>query len=284
MAGSGQPISPQHARPTLIDLHCHILPGIDDGAPTLGVSLAMLDAAAMMGVRTIVATPHLPASLDAEYRDAVAAAMALVAPEARKRGIDLIQGYEVRLTPDVPARLVDGEPGTLAESKSVLVDLPIGDTWPWFVDETLFAIQTAGFQPILAHPERYPSIQREPELGCRLTERGVLLQVTAGSFSGAFGRRAKRTAERLLLVGVVDLVATDAHSAGQRMLAVPDGLRRIRSLVGAQELQRVTIDAPAAVLAGARMPSATPSDPSPWWDRLTELLPPVLRGRSTPHI
>jgi protein-tyrosine phosphatase len=252
----------------VIDLHSHLLPGVDDGATDLAVAIAMLDAAAAIGIGAIVATPHLTSPLDAGYAHAVGGAFDSVLPEARRRGIELTRGFEIRLTPDVPARLADGEPSALGDSRWVLVDLPFVDEWPHFVDATLFAIQTAGYGVILAHPERYPRIQREPDLGRALAERGVALQVTAGSFAGIFGRRAKRAAEALLEHGAVHLVATDAHSAGQRMAAVPAGLRRLESLVGSDGYRTLTVDAPAAVLAGEPLPAPVAANRRSLLDRL----------------
>jgi protein-tyrosine phosphatase len=245
----------------VIDLHSHILPAVDDGAPSLDVSIAMLDAAARIGIRTIVATPHLTRALDPEYDTLVRAAFAQVEPQAAARGIALVPGFEIRLSPDTPARLRAGERSTLGGTTVALVDLPF-TTWPLYADDTLFDVQTSGFLPVLAHPERYPDVQGDPEIALRLVERGIVLQVTLGSFAGAFGRRAKRTAEELLRLGAVHLLATDAHSAGHRLAAVPAGLRRVRDLVGAEELHRLTVEAPATLLNGDELPRPTIARPS----------------------
>jgi protein-tyrosine phosphatase len=244
----------------VIDFHSHILPGVDDGAESIEVSIEMLDAATAIGVRTIVATPHLVEPLSASYDAQVRDAFARVEPLAASRGIDLVRGFEIRLTPDVPARLRAGEASTLGDSDVVLVDLP-GSAWPSNIDEMLFNIQASGFRPVLAHPERYSGIQKRPELGRELAGRGVALQVTIGSYSGAFGRRAQRTAESLLKVGAVHLVATDAHSAGQRMVAVPAGLKRLGALVGNDGLRQLTTATPATLLNGDALPESVGARP-----------------------
>lgn len=243
----------------MIDLHSHILPSVDDGAGSPQVSLDMLDAAGAMGIRTIVATPHLVGRLTPAYDAQVHGAFRLIESHARASGIVLLSGFEIRLSPDLPSRLAQGEPITLNGGKVVLVDLPPID-WPHHVDSTLFEIQTAGFLPILAHPERYTDIQKDPSMGLRLAERGIGLQVTIGSFSGIFGKRAKRAAEELVRLGAVHLAATDAHSAGHRMAAVPEGLRRLNKMVGEVNLQQLAVHTPNALLQDGVLPDPiTPS-------------------------
>lgn len=245
---------------TVIDLHSHILPNIDDGAGSLEVSLAMLDAYRSLGARTVFATPHLTGRLDADYRTRVDAAFCEVANRARAIGIGLERGFEIRLDPGTPAQLRSGAPVTLAGTRVALIDLPF-TAWPHYADDTLFAVQTSGFIPVLAHPERYPGVQHNPDIARRLVDRGILLQVTAGSFSGIFGRSAKRSAESLLAMGLVHLVATDAHSAGHRMAAVPSGLKRLRQLVGDAGLRRLTVEAPAMLLNGDDLQPLPASSP-----------------------
>jgi protein-tyrosine phosphatase len=237
----------------MIDIHSHLLPGVDDGAPSLQVSVDMLDAYAANGFRTVATTPHLAGRLDAGYAAAVQDAFNQVEPHARERGISLVRGFEVRLSPDLPDRLQRGEPIALGSTKAVLVDLPFTE-WPLYADSTLFGVQAAGYRIVLAHPERYPSLQDDPSRATELVHRGVILQVTIGSFSGAFGKRAKRCAEALLDRGVVQIVATDAHSAGHRMAAVPAGMERLRDLVGPEQLQTLTVEAPSLLLNGNSPP------------------------------
>jgi len=251
----------------MIDLHSHVLPGIDDGAPSLDVSIAMLDAWAGMGFRTVAATPHLTGILQPDYATRVDEAFAAVEPRAGERGIALVRGYEVQLDPGTAAQMAAGAPITLAGSGLVLVDLPFTE-WPMYADAALFAVQAAGYRVILAHPERYPGIQENPDKAGELVERGIALQVTTGSLGGAFGKAARRSAEDLLGRGLVHLVATDAHSAGHRMAAVPAGLARLRELVGDEGLRRLTAATPAAILAGHPLPAPVQAAPRPWHRRL----------------
>lgn len=237
----------------MIDLHSHLLPGIDDGSPSLDVSVDMLEVYASHGFRTVATTPHLSGDLDAGYRAAVEAAFRQVEPLARQRGISLVRGFEIRLSAGVPEQLRRGEPITYEGTKVALVDLAFTG-WPLHTETTLFGIQAAGMRVVLAHPERYPTIQDDLDTAEDLVSRGVILQVTIGSLSGAFGRGAKKTAEELLARGLVHLVATDAHSAGHRMAAMPVGMQRLRELLGDEQVHTVTTEAPAALLNDDPLP------------------------------
>lgn len=257
----------------MIDIHSHLLPGIDDGAPSLQVSLDMLDAYVANGFRTVAATPHLMGRLDAAYEAAVREAFAQVEPHARERGISLVRGFEVRLGPNLPDQLRGGDPITLDDSNVILLDLPFTE-WPLYADATLFGVQAAGFRVVLAHPERYPSLQDDPSRAQGLVDRSIVLEVTIGSLSGAFGKRAKRCAEALLELGVVQVVATDAHSAGHRMAAVPAGMERLRELLGPDQVRRLTIEAPAMLLNGDAPPLPVRTLERSWRQRIP---PPLLR-------
>ncbi|MFL5760424.1 MAG: tyrosine-protein phosphatase [Thermomicrobiales bacterium] len=231
----------------MIDLHSHILPGIDDGASTPDVSMHMLQIAQRLGLTAIVATPHLHERLDPTYQSRVNEAHATLREIASTFKIDLLLGFEASLTPDLDQRLLQGELSTIGKSTSVLVDVPFVG-WPLHADESFFRVQAAGFRPVLAHPERYEEIQRNPERALDLVDRGVLLQVTAGSFAGMFGKPAQRTAEMLLRGNAIHVVASDAHSAGQRFMAVKPGLGRLRALAGSAAVELLTVSNPKAIL------------------------------------
>lgn len=251
----------------MIDIHSHLLPGVDDGSPSLETSIAMLDAYVASGFRSVVVTPHLIGPLEPDYQAKVQDALAQVEPHARQRGIALEQGFEIQLGPDLPTFLQRHDPITLGGTDVVLVDLPFTN-WPHYADTTFFTVQASGFRIVLAHPERYPGIQDKPARAEALFARGIILQVTIGSFSGAFGKRAKKSAETLLQRGLVQIVATDAHSAGHRMAAVPAGMKRLSELVGASQVQRLTVEAPACLLNGDPLPPPARRPQPAWLKRL----------------
>jgi protein-tyrosine phosphatase len=243
----------------MIDLHTHTLPGIDDGASTLDVTIQMLNLARHFGATTVAATPHLHERLNPQYRARVFDAFDKVSEIASPLGIELISGFEVSLAPDLANRLERGEPVTLGNSNAVLVDVPFVG-WPLHAESSFFNLQAAGFRPILAHPERYEEVQRNPKRALDLVDRGVLLQVTTGSFAGIFGGSALTTAEHLLRESAVHVVASDAHSAGQRFMAVEPGLSRLLELVGDHGVERLTTSNPRAILANEPVDSVSSVD------------------------
>lgn len=241
----------------MIDLHLHLLPGIDDGAASIDESREMLTAARALGFHTLVATPHLMEHLEPEEQWRIAAALSSVAAAAQPLGMRVDLGYEVALTPDLPARLAANEPVTLAGSRAILVELPaVG--WPTYTESALFALQAAGYRPLLAHPERYQAVQEDPALALDLAQRGILLQVTFSSFAGLFGKPAKRAAETLLRHQAIHVLASDAHSAGHRLVAVEQARARVAKLVGERATRTMTVDNPRALLADAPLPAQPP--------------------------
>lgn len=259
----------------MIDLHLHLLPDVDDGARSIAVADEMLGLAKRCGFQTLVTTPHLVEPLTDAYQSHIDGALAEVRELAESRQMEVLLGYEAMLTQDLPQRLAAGEPITLAGSRTLLVELPF-TAWPHHAETTLFALQTAGYRPVLAHPERYVTLMNDPDRGLLLARRGVILQVTIGSLAGLFGRRVQQTAETWLRAGAVDLVASDAHSAGHRLSAVPKGLAQLERIVGRAEARRMTLEVPDALLRDTALPSAAvqPERALPRWPRsLTRLFP-----------
>lgn len=240
----------------VIDLHNHLLPGLDDGAGSGDVTRRMLTQAAGMGYRTIVATPHLHDRLTDDYRAAVGERLVAVQRSAESVGVTVMSGYEVFLTPDLPRRLAEGESSGLAGTRSILVELPFVG-WPTYTEATLFALQAAGYRPVLAHPERYQAVQKDPRVAIILAQRGVLLQLTLRSLV-ASSRQARTTSAELLAAGAIALVASDAHGDDHRLASVPDGLRRLEELVGREGTERIVRDNPRAVLDGAPIAALAP--------------------------
>ncbi len=239
----------------MLDLHLHLLPGIDDGAASLAVTEAMLRRSKQMGFDTLVTTPHLVEPLSGAYQGRIEESFRQVNELAKRFDIELLLGYEVVLSADVPGRLIQGEPITLAESKAVLVELPVVG-WQHHVEDTLFTLQYAGFRPVIAHPERCEGLHEEPDRVRRLVERGVILQVTIGTLTGLFGKKTQRIAETWLQQGAVGLIASDAHSDVNRLSCVPKGLARLERLVGPSERRRLTVEMPAALLRDdAKLPT-----------------------------
>ncbi|MBA3275568.1 MAG: hypothetical protein H0T72_07220 [Chloroflexia bacterium] len=218
----------------MIDLHLHLLPEIDDGSSSLQMSRAMLESLARQGVTRVVATPHLMQPLTDDYHHLALSLLDQIRPLAATHGVSVDLGYEHLLAPGLAARLHAGEPSNMAGGSAVLVELPFVG-WPWHAESSLFALRVAGFTPILAHPERYLEVQKQPELALVAGEQGTVLQLTSGSFTGVYGKAVERSARHLLAAAIERdipvVLASDAHSDGHRLSSVPEGLQWIRRKV-----------------------------------------------------
>lgn len=257
----------------VIDLHLHILAGIDDGAQDRTESINMLRLAASLGYRTLVATPHLH-DPDLEDWDAITEETDWLRFQAAEHGIDLRQGYEIRIHPNLAGWTSLPHPITLAGSKTLLVELPFVG-WPTFTEQTVFDVQAQGFRVLLAHPERYEAVMNDPDVLIPLRERGVLMQLTTGSLAGLFGKRSKAVSEQLLRDGWVDILASDAHSAGRRFVSVAEGIAVAREIVGDAGVEQLTVTNPAAILNDADVAPVLPlrsGTNGSWKQRLRPIL------------
>lgn len=214
----------------MIDLHCHVLPGMDDGAPDLDTSLEMLMIAQTDGIDSIVATPHFIAGEYNNNTDAVLQKLDELKTAAEVEGIfvKLYPGNELYIDPGIPALLKEGSVCTLNNSSYVLVEFPMADI-PAYAADTLYHIRLEGYTPIIAHPERNQKLGGDPDLLIEMIDAGALCQVNSSSITGIFGNRIKRTAFDMLRHGMVHLVGSDAHTAGGRA----PRLAKARELVAA---------------------------------------------------
>lgn len=242
---------------SLIDLHCHLLPGIDDGPATLAESLDLARMSAAQGIATIACTPHiLPGVFDNDGAG-IAAATALMQAALDQAGIPirLVTGADLHIAPDNVSRLRSGQVPPLAGSRYVLLELPHA-LLPPRLEHALFAMRAAGFVPVLTHPERMGWIERDYGLLRALARAGVPMQITAGSVTGAFGRRARHWSDRMLDDGIVDLVATDAHGATLRPPCLAEAYGVVAGRIGADEARRIFFDVPEAILADRALPDS----------------------------
>jgi protein-tyrosine phosphatase len=233
----------------VIDLHCHILPGIDDGASDLSVSLAMARAMVAQGVTDVACTPHILPGLYHNSGPAIREATQRLQELLDQEGISLrlVTGADVHMTPDFIAGLRSGRLLTIADSRYVLVEPP-HHTAPPQLEDFFFNLVVAGYVPIVTHPERLSWVPSRYKIIKRLVQSGVWMQITAGSFAGAFGRNALYWAERMLDEGCVHLVATDAHDAERRRPDLAAGRDLVAKRVGPEEAQRLVLTRPMGIL------------------------------------
>jgi protein-tyrosine phosphatase len=242
----------------VIDLHCHILPGIDDGAADLSVSLAMAKASVEQGVTVMACTPHILPGLYHNSGPAIREATQQLQAILVQEGIplQLATGADAHMAPDFIAGLRSGHLLSIANSRYVLVEPP-HHTAPPQLEDFFFNLVVAGYVPILTHPERLSWVPSRYETIKRLVRAGVWMQITAGSFAGAFGRNALYWAERMLDDGCVHLIASDAHDAERRPPDLAAGREFAAKRVGAQEAQCLVLTRPMGILKD-QTPSSLP--------------------------
>jgi protein-tyrosine phosphatase len=236
----------------VIDLHSHILPGVDDGARTLEEARDLARVAAIDGVEAIAATPHVrsdfPTSVDRMERGVKELRDDFVRHAVPVR---ILTGGEVSLDLlwEVPHDELVGF--SLAQTgRYLLVEFPYRG-WPLALESAVPALVDAGLTPLLGHPERNPEVQDHPDRLGSLVEAGALVQVTAGSLAGRLDRSSQATAQKLLRLGLVHVLASDSHGPHIR----EGGMAAAAEAVGDSELARyLTHEVPAAIIAGEPVP------------------------------
>ena len=237
----------------MIDIHAHILPGIDDGSGGIKDTLQMLRTAAASGVTGIVATPHcnVPDSF-ANYFDSLFLELFdFVSQQIVEEGIpiDLMAGMEVFVTPQVPDLLMTGKLVTLNQSDYLLVEFDVEET-PEFMWTMLTELAQIGVIPVVAHPERYLIIQDRPWLVRHWLESGFGVQINKGSFQGRFGYREQATAHRLLQHRMVTVIASDAHTPYQRTTWLTDVYEELAEEYDEAYLDVLFAENPRRICAG----------------------------------
>lgn len=200
----------------MIDIHCHILPYVDDGSDSMEDSLEMARMAAASGITSIIATPHcnLPYAEEKNYRSQELARRFLDLQHAIQDAnipLRIYPGAEILCTPEVPELLQRRQLLTLAGSNYLLTEFFFDESLD-YMDQMLSGIESAGYIPVIAHPERYETIQRTPHIVERWFRNGWVIQLNKGSILGRLGHRAELTADWILAHGLAHIVASDAHS------------------------------------------------------------------------
>ncbi len=236
----------------VIDLHSHLLPGLDDGARDLSETVAIARSMAEDGVRAVAATPHVrydwPTTPE-EMEDALAATQKAI--RAAEVELEVLPGAEIaleelgRLNEAVLARF-----GLAGNPRLLLLEFPYWG-WPLSLAQTVRELRAAGVVSVLAHPERNPDVQGEPERLRDLVEAGAIVQLTAASVDGRLGKRPAHCSRALLAHGLAHLVASDAHAPTLREAGLSGAVRAL----GDDALGRwLTEDVPSALIAGTPLP------------------------------
>ncbi|GAA0077129.1 tyrosine-protein phosphatase [Clostridium sp. CTA-5] len=216
----------------MIDIHSHIIPGIDDGSKSMEMTLDMLKNAEKEGTTDIIATPHYlleygEANIN-QVKEHVAKINEII--KTNKLNISVYSGQEVYFTENIIKDYMEGNIGTLNDSRYMLIEFSMRK-----FDENIFDIiyelQIRDIVPIIAHPERYREIIETPSLINKFISEGYLFQVNAGSLEGKFGNRVKKTSEILMENGIYSFIGSDAHNNTNRCT----GLRNALNLLGKKQ-------------------------------------------------
>ena len=241
----------------MIDIHAHILPGVDDGAKNWDQSLEMARLAVEDGITVIVATPHLfkGRSIDLSQLNTREIILQHVAQLKHKLyeekiPLEIIPGCDFPLGVESLKLLAEGRALTINDAnRYLLLELP-DTSLPPTMDEICFQLQSRGITPIITHPERHLIIQEMPHKLKRLIELGCLVQMTGNSLTGWFGRRVKKISRQLIKLGYVHLLASDAHGPKGRPPVLSQAVTELSRLVGENRARAMVHDIPEKIIAG----------------------------------
>lgn len=217
----------------MIDLHCHILPGIDDGARDVSESIKMAKNAVEQGIRTIVATPH---HLNNRYEnskktiiDKVRELNKILIEE--KIDLNILPGQETRIYGEMVEGYEIGEILPIDHTQYVLVEFSSSHV-PRYTEKLFYDLQTKGLIPVIVHPERNQEIIERPEILYQLVEKGALTQVTAASVCGDFGKKIKNFTLQLIEANLTHFIASDAHNTSSRTFKMREAFDVVQAKYG----------------------------------------------------
>ncbi|NOH16244.1 tyrosine-protein phosphatase [Clostridium cochlearium] len=215
----------------MLDIHCHIIPSVDDGADSLETSFNMLKIAEKDSTKIIIATPHFwIGHYENSYLDVVEKVKSLNEKIIEnKMNIKILPGQEIFLDNKTNKLYKEGIVNCLNGGKYMLIELPMMDM-PKSALDNIYELRIKGITPILAHPERYKYIVEKPSNINQFIREGCLIQINTGSIKGIFGKKIKKTAEILIKHGICNFIASDAHTIGNRCPGLLSSLEKVKSI------------------------------------------------------
>ena len=245
----------------MIDFHSHIIPNIDDGSRSIEETFNLLKEAKEVGFEGIVLTSHYIEDYyqtDVPERDMWVKA---ISENLGAKGIDidLYLGNEVYMTENMMQLLIDGKASTINNSCYVLFEMPL-NAEPMNMYDVIYSLQENKLIPVLAHPERYSFIQKEPELVYDLIQKGVLMQANYGSILGQYGKNAQFIVTKFLENNMIHFLGSDVHRQNTVYKVIPQALKEIEEIVGASKLEELTTKNPKLALQNKRIDIAEPEE------------------------
>ncbi len=245
----------------MIDIHTHIIPGMDDGAEEMYDTLEMIKLAQLSGTKAIVATPHcnIPEMYDNYFGNDYIEQFKKTAKAVKKAGlqVEIYPGMEVFATEDLPELIVDGKIMPINQSKYILVEFPF-DADPDFAFYILKRMKQVGATPVVAHAERYAFVQDDPQVAYLWQKKGYEVQVNKGSFEGKFGTMPRKTAYRMLSHNLISVIASDAHGSRRRTTYMKDVFEELKRERSEEFIKRLFCVNPQRICANRSLEKPEP--------------------------
>lgn len=244
----------------MIDFHTHILPNIDDGSRSIEETFNLIEEAKKAGFDKLVLTPHY---MEGYYETDVAEREVWLSAISKNLYIKnfegkLYLGNEIYMTDNMISLLENARASTINNTSYVLFELPL-NAEPLNLYDIIYQMQQYKIVPILAHPERYSFMQKEPELLYDLVEKGVLLQANYGSIIGQYGKKAQSLVKKMLENNLVHFLGSDVHRQNTIYKRITECLMEIESITGPEYLDELTDKNPSLALANKRIDIRQPS-------------------------
>ena len=264
----------------LADIHCHILPGVDDGPAGMGETVEMARIYLSLGYSHVIATPHVMNifhSMDDIYSMTRRLQDLLL---DMGMALTVLPGAEVLIDPDLPRLFQEKALPTLNRTRYTLIEFPIFEPFPDYAEKVFFQLITQGLIPIVAHPERTRCFQQDPELLVGMVSRGALLQVDQGSLIGSYGREALDTASMLLRASLVSFVASNMHRAPFHRTYVytqrermREAWKQVQRLAGREGVREIYFENPDLLIKDVPMAVRTDFQKDSLLNKVKNLLP-----------
>lgn len=244
----------------MIDFHSHIVYDVDDGAESIEDSVQILKNAENAGFKSIILTPHYMENYYEVQKDEIKQKIEIINEKCKEENINikLYQANEIYITNHISELLKEGIASSINNSQYVLFELPMNEE-PANLLEVVYSLLENGKTPIIAHPERYAYIQKEPNKLLELIETGVLFQTNYGSILGQYGKEIQKTANLLLEHNFIHFLGSDVHKTGRIYTNIEEIKKQLRKIISEEKIEELTEKNAEKVLKNEKIEIEMPS-------------------------
>lgn len=233
----------------MVDVHCHIIPNVDDGSQSVEQTFKMLKEAEKVGFTDIIATSHFiighyetDSNELAFWKDKIQEI--LIATENKLR---IYSGMEIYISNDITSLIKENKLLKMANSRYILIELPFNSEVKYF-ENVMYYLQSYNLIPVIAHPERYKYVQKNPKIVKEYIEQGCLMQCNYGSILELYGKDAKNAVKYLLKHDLVHFLGTDCHKPNSIYKDIPEAVKKIKKLIGEEQFELISTKNPIKIL------------------------------------